>query len=76
MYKISKLKFDILQNLCAYNQLGHAGSENVKHYQNGRSTYLKKKNPTEFSSCCAHFEYITLQLTLHLHWNFFNSIRA
>lgn len=33
MYKISKLKFNILQNLCAYNQLGHAGSENVKHYQ-------------------------------------------
>lgn len=31
MYKISKLKFDILQNVCAYNRLGHAGSENVKH---------------------------------------------
>lgn len=39
MYKISKLKFHILHNFCAYNQLGHAGSENVKHYQNGQSTY-------------------------------------
>lgn len=43
--------------------------------KNDQGTYKNQNMPTFFSSCCALVQYTPLALILHLHWNFFNSLR-